>query len=95
MSPNDSSRNGSGIPPVATAEPTEPRVSQEAAAASQSAMSDGKEKPATRFATRADAKSPTDGIDKGKLVLLGGGWRWRSSSLCSLQSSASLPGNIQ
>ena len=73
MSPNDSSRNGSGIPPVATAEPTEPSVSQQAAAASQSAMSDGKEKPATRFATRADAKSPTDGIDKGKLVLLGGG----------------------
>lgn len=73
MSPNDSSRNGSGIPPVATAEPTEPRVSQQAAAASQSAMSDDKEKPATRFATRADAKSPTDGIDKGKLVLLGGG----------------------
>ena len=73
MSPNDSSRNGSGIPPVATAEPTEPRVSQQAAAASQSAMSDGKEKPATRFATRADVKSPTDGIDKGKLVLLGGG----------------------
>lgn len=73
MSFSDNSRNGSGTPPAAIAEPSEPRASQRTGEPTQSVISDVDEKPATRFATRADAKSSTDGIDKGKLMLLGGG----------------------
>ncbi|MGH9607152.1 MAG: TrbI/VirB10 family protein [Terracidiphilus sp.] len=73
MSLNDNSRNGSGTSPAAIAGPSEPRISQMPAEPAQSAVSDGDEKPAMRFATRADAKSSTGEIGKSKLVLLGGG----------------------
>jgi len=70
MSVNDTNRNGSmpsvveeSADPVSAQEPVQPR---------ESTVVNGSREPATTFATRADAKSP-EGIDRQKLLLLGGG----------------------
>jgi type IV secretory pathway VirB10-like protein len=70
MSVNDTNRNGSmpsvveeSADPVSAQEPVQPR---------ESTVVNGRREPATTFATRADAKSP-EGIDRQKLLLLGGG----------------------
>jgi hypothetical protein len=70
MSVNDTNRNGS-IPTVVE-ESAEPVSSQEPIQAWESTFVNGRREPATTFATRADAKGP-EGIDRQKLLLLGGG----------------------
>ena len=70
MSVNDTNRNGSM--PSAVEESAEPVSSQELIQAHESTVVNGRREPATTFATRADAKGP-EGIDRQKLVLLGGG----------------------
>jgi hypothetical protein len=70
MSVNDTSRNGSM--PTTVEDATEPVSSQEPVQARESTVLNGKSKPAAPFATRADVKG-VEGIDKSKLILLGGG----------------------
>jgi len=70
MSVNDSNRNGSAGSPTQVAEPAEPAASQPPT--TQSAVLDGSGEPAPRFVTRADVRA-ADGINKSKLILLGGG----------------------
>jgi hypothetical protein len=70
MSVNDTNRNGSM--PTAVEESIESVSSQEPPKARESTVLNGTHEPATTFATRADVKG-VEGIDKSKLVLLGGG----------------------
>ena len=70
MSVNDTNRNGSMH--SAVEESAESVSSQEPIQAHESTVVNGRREPATTFATRADAKGP-EGIDRQKLVLLGGG----------------------
>jgi hypothetical protein len=70
MSVNDTNRNGSM--PSVVEESAEPVSAQEPIQARESTFVNGRREPATTFATRADAKGP-EGIDRQKLVLLGGG----------------------
>ncbi len=70
MSVNDTNRNGSMH--RAVEESAEPVPSQEPIQARESTVPNGRHEPATTFATRANAKGP-EGIDRQKLVLLGGG----------------------
>ncbi len=70
MSVNDTNRNGSM--PSVVEEPAEPVSAQEPVQARESTVVNGRREPATTFATRSDAKGP-EGIDRQKLVLLGGG----------------------
>jgi hypothetical protein len=70
MSVNDTNRNGSMHSVVE--ESAEPVSSQEPIQVHESTVVNGRREPATTFATRADAKG-TEGIDRQKLVLLGGG----------------------
>ena len=70
MSVNDTNRNGSM--PTVVEESAEPVSAQEPVQARESTFVNGRREPATTFATRADAKGP-EGIDRQKLVLLGGG----------------------
>ena len=72
MSANDHNRNGSRGLPTPAEEPSEPMASQGLPQAPDSTILNSKEEPTPRFATRADVKR-VDGIDKSKLVLLGGG----------------------
>jgi type IV secretory pathway VirB10-like protein len=70
MSAIDTNRNGSV--PTVVEESAEPVSSQEPVQAHESTVLNGRHEPATTFATRADAKG-SEGIDRYKLVLLGGG----------------------
>ena len=70
MSVNDTNRNGSM--PSVVEESAEPVSAQDPVHARESTVVNGRREPATTFATRADAKGP-EGIDRQKLVLLGGG----------------------
>ena len=70
MSVNDTSRNGSM--PTSVEESTEPVSSQEPVRSRESTVLNGRQEPATTFATRADVKG-VEGISKSKLILLGGG----------------------
>lgn len=70
MSVNDNNRNGRVGSPAQVAEPADPMGSQ--AQTTQSAVLDGGGEAAPRFATRADVTA-ANGIDKSKLILLGGG----------------------
>jgi hypothetical protein len=70
MSVNDSNRNG--CLPTTVEEGSEPMASQEPPKARESTILNGTHEPATTFATRADVKG-VEGINKRKLVLLGGG----------------------
>jgi len=70
MSINDTNRNGSM--PSVVEESAEPVSAQEPIQARESTVVNGRREPATTFATRTDAKGP-EGIDRQKLVLLGGG----------------------
>jgi hypothetical protein len=70
MSVNDTNRNGSM--PSVVEESAEPVSAQEPIQAHESTVVNGRREPATTFATRADAKGP-EGIDRQRLVLLGGG----------------------
>jgi hypothetical protein len=70
MSFNETSRNGSM--PTTVQESTEPVSSQEPVQSRESTVLNGRQEPATTFATRADTKG-VEGISKSKLILLGGG----------------------
>jgi hypothetical protein len=70
MSVNDSNRNGSAGSPSQVVEPAEPAASQPPAA--QSAVREGSGEPVPKFATRTDVRE-AEGINKSKLILLGGG----------------------
>jgi len=70
MSVNDNNGNGRVGSPARVAEPADPVVPQ--AQTTQSAVLDAGGEPAPRFATRADVPA-ANGIDKSKLILLGGG----------------------
>ncbi len=70
MSVTDTIRNESGEAPASTAEATEAVASQPTTPPSSAPISTGE--PAIRYATRTDAKS-LEGVNKSKLVLLGGG----------------------
>jgi type IV secretory pathway VirB10-like protein len=70
MSVNDTNRNGSM--PSVVEESAEPVSAQEPIQAHESTVVNGRHGTAKTFATRADAKGP-EGIDRQKLVLLGGG----------------------
>jgi len=70
MSVNDTSRNGSM--PTVVEESAEPVSSQDPVQARESTILNGRQEPATTFATRADVKG-VEGISKNKLILLGGG----------------------
>ena len=70
MSINDTSRNGSM--PTTIEESTEPVSTQEPVQSRESTVLNGRQEPATTFATRAEVKG-VEGISKNKLILLGGG----------------------
>ncbi len=70
MSVSDTNRNGSMQTTVE--ESAGPVPLQEPVQARESTKLNGRQGPAITFATRADAKGP-EGIDRRKLVLLGGG----------------------
>jgi hypothetical protein len=70
MSVNDTNRNGRM--PSVVEESAEAVSAQEQVHARESTFVNGRREPATTFATRADAKGP-EGIDRQRLVLLGGG----------------------
>ena len=71
---NGNNKNGNaGLPTTQVAEAPCPEVSQRFVQAHESADREATEKPGAKFATRADVKG-ADGIRKGKLLLLGGGF---------------------
>jgi type IV secretory pathway VirB10-like protein len=70
MSMNDSNRNGSAGSPTQVVEPADSAASQ--APTTQSAVREGSGEPVPKFATRTDVRE-AEGINKSKLILLGGG----------------------
>lgn len=72
MNIDDNNRNGSVGLNVPVTESSEPTVSQGSIHGPESANGTNKAEPAIRFATRTAAKG-SEGISKGKLILLGGG----------------------
>jgi hypothetical protein len=70
MSVNETNRNGSM--PTTVEESPEPTPLQEPVEAREPTVLNGRQEPATTFATRGDAKG-VEGISKSKLILLGGG----------------------
>jgi len=71
---NGNNKNGNaGLPTTQVAEASGPGVPQRFVQAPESADREAREKPGVKFATRANVKG-ADGISKGKLILLGGGF---------------------
>jgi hypothetical protein len=72
MNANENNRNGNGSINTPVAELSEPTDSQGSIHAPESIDGTERAEPVIRFATRDTVKG-TDGISKGKLILLGGG----------------------
>ena len=73
MNANENNRNGNGsMNTTPVAESSEPAVSQGRIHAPEPIDGAEKAEPVTRFATRIAVKG-SEGISKGKLMLLGGG----------------------
>ena len=80
MSVNDTSRNGSM--PTSVEESTEPVSSQEPVRSRESTVLNGRQEPATTFATRADVKG-VEGTARASSFFSAADWPLRFCSLCS------------
>ena len=72
MSVNDNNRNGSGGLPLQSRNRRAGGLAMSRLRRPNQPILNGKQEPATKFATRADVKG-AEGISKSKLILLGGG----------------------